>query len=229
MKVGKPQSKRVPVRLRHKIQKASNAKQRKDRKEAKKNPQWKSRVKKDPGIPNLFPYKAKVLAEIEEQKRRKEQESVKRREIARAQREGRAAGEVDGVVFGEEVLMDDEEVDSGDEAEAEGMEVEGEGESGSANPMAALLASARARADAYAPAEEDDEDSEEDEGDDEGEEWTGITEPSSTSNSKSTKPATKPAGLPKAAIADPIKTCTKLLQQMQQTTDGIQRLISTLR
>ena len=74
MKVGKPKSKRVPVRLRNKIEKASSAKQRKARKEAKKNPQWKSRLKKDPGIPNLFPYKAKVLAEIEEGRRKKEEE-----------------------------------------------------------------------------------------------------------------------------------------------------------
>ncbi|EME49544.1 hypothetical protein DOTSEDRAFT_122313, partial [Dothistroma septosporum NZE10] len=69
MKVGKPKSKRVPVRLRHKIQKASANKQRKERKDAKKNPQWRSRLKKDPGVPNLFPYKDKVLAEIEESKR----------------------------------------------------------------------------------------------------------------------------------------------------------------
>ncbi|KAF7193026.1 GTPase grn1 [Pseudocercospora fuligena] len=62
MKVGKPQSKRVPVRLRHKIQKASANKQRKARKDAKKNPQWRSRLKKDPGIPNLFPYKDKPPA-----------------------------------------------------------------------------------------------------------------------------------------------------------------------
>ena len=88
MKVGKPISKRVPVRLRHKIQKASAAKQRKQRKEAKTNPQWRSRLKKDPGIPNLFPYKAKVLAEIEEARRKKEEDVQRRREIAKAQRQG---------------------------------------------------------------------------------------------------------------------------------------------
>lgn len=36
MKVGKPKSKRVSTRLRHKIEKASTAKQRKERKLAKK-------------------------------------------------------------------------------------------------------------------------------------------------------------------------------------------------
>lgn len=100
-----PKSKRTPVRLRHKIEKASAAKQRKQRKLAKKvqrprrpefclyayqskNPQWRSRLKKDPGIPNLFPYKDKILQEIEEKKRLKEEEAVGRREEARARREG---------------------------------------------------------------------------------------------------------------------------------------------
>lgn len=224
MRIGKPQSKRTPVRLRHKIQKASNAKQRKQRKEAKKNPQWKSRVKKDPGIPNLFPYKAKLLAEIEEGKRRRVEEAVRKREVAKAQREGRAVGEVDGVVAGGDVMVDengDELLLDEEDADAdEGMEVE---DDGAANPMAALLASASARADAYTQDDDAfDDDSEDDE--DEDDEWTGITETPKVK--KSVDPAEpKVKGLPKPALDDPIKTCTKLLQQMQQTTDGIQRMI----
>ena len=35
------------------------------------NPEWRSRLKKDPGIPNLFPFKDKILQEIEESKRLK--------------------------------------------------------------------------------------------------------------------------------------------------------------
>jgi len=81
MKTGKSMSKRQPVRLRHKIQKVSAAKQRKGRKEAKQNPEWRSRLKKDPGIPNAFPYKYKILAEIEDSRRRKDEE-VQRREMS---------------------------------------------------------------------------------------------------------------------------------------------------
>ncbi|RMZ91257.1 hypothetical protein DV736_g1484, partial [Chaetothyriales sp. CBS 134916] len=103
-------SKRQPVRLRHKIEKASAAKQRKLRKEAKKNPQWKSRLKKDPGIPNLFPFKDKILEEVEEKKRKKAEEARQLRGSAKSE---------DG------------------------------NEDSSANPMAALLASAQARAAQY--------------------------------------------------------------------------------
>ncbi|RMZ83882.1 hypothetical protein DV737_g1422, partial [Chaetothyriales sp. CBS 132003] len=77
-------SKRQPVRLRHKIEKASAAKQRKLRKEAKKNPQWKSRLRKDPGIPNLFPFKDKILEEVEEKKRKKAEEARLLRDSANA-------------------------------------------------------------------------------------------------------------------------------------------------
>lgn len=221
MKVGKPKSKRVPVRLRHKIEKASNAKKRKQRKEAKKNPQWKSRVKKDPGIPNLFPYKAKMLAEIEETKRRKEEEQMQRREVAKAQREGRAVAEVDGGVVdaeGDEVLLDEED----DEEDKD--EIMGGQEAGAANPMAALLASAKARADAYTEDDED-EDDESSEVSDDAE--NGVAVPIN----KPTGPANPPVkgsaskGLPKPALTDPIATCTKLLAQMQSTTDGIQRML----
>ncbi|KAJ7265837.1 hypothetical protein B0H12DRAFT_1099727 [Mycena haematopus] len=58
-------------------------------KAAKKNPQWKSKTKKDPGIPNNFPYKDQILAEIadqrrvavEEKQRRKEQKKTKKNSV----------------------------------------------------------------------------------------------------------------------------------------------------
>ncbi|KAI0202376.1 P-loop containing nucleoside triphosphate hydrolase protein [Astrocystis sublimbata] len=142
-KPGKPKSKRQTVRLRHKIQKASNAKQRKDKKEAKKSTQWKSKLKKDPGIPNLFPYKEKILHEIEEARRLKQEEQQRRKEMAKAAKTGvadkDAADEhVDedtmDVTFDNSDLMDDDDDDN--DAEASG-------------PMAALLASARAAAEKY--------------------------------------------------------------------------------
>ncbi|KAI9655400.1 MAG: hypothetical protein M1821_005548 [Bathelium mastoideum] len=171
MKVRKPQSKRVPVRLRHKIEKASAAKQRKQRKLAKKNPQWRSRLKKDPGIPNLFPYKDKILQEIEEKQQAKESEALQRKEQAKARREGLAADKeqsidnADGVdqqniAHEDSPLEDDEDNEAMDEDD-------------DVNPMAALLASAEARAAEYEEENGDDSANEMDENDSE-EEWDGL-------------------------------------------------------
>lgn len=138
-----PKSKRTPVRLRHKIEKASAAKQRKQRKLAKQNPQWRSRLKKDPGIPNLFPYKEKLLHEIEERKRQREEDDIRRQEETKARRLGtpgdgmnaEAQGTVEAVEQEDDVLYDEEsDEEMRDVAQAK------------ANPMAALLESARARA-----------------------------------------------------------------------------------
>jgi nuclear GTP-binding protein len=51
------------------------------------NPEWRTRLKKDPGIPNLFPYKEKLLHEIEEKKRLKEEAAARRKEDAKAKDE----------------------------------------------------------------------------------------------------------------------------------------------
>lgn len=144
MKVGKPKSKRVPVRLRHKIEKASAAKQKKARKLAKKDPTWRSKTKKEPGIPNLFPYKDKILAEAEEQRRNREEENARRRQLAKEQKLNAASAEdamEDDEEFeqfdaeGDELLADDSSEDE------DSMQVDNK-----LNPMAALLASAKARA-----------------------------------------------------------------------------------
>lgn len=135
-----PKSKRTPVRLRHKIEKASAAKQRKARKLAKKNPEWRSRLKKDPGIPNLFPYKDKILQEIEDGRRRKAEEAAKRRAEAKATKTGEQTEKT------VEAEMDDVEEEEHLELEGEEMEEDFDED---ANPMAALLASARAAAAEY--------------------------------------------------------------------------------
>ncbi|KAK1837262.1 P-loop containing nucleoside triphosphate hydrolase protein [Podospora conica] len=139
----KPKSKRVTVRLRHKIQKASAAKQRKDRKKDKKNPQWVSKLKKDPGIPNLFPYKDKLLAQIEEDRVRRKEDQVRRRELAKAAKTaanaqdatvtGTAEGEMVDDEFNDDDMMDDDDDSDVDES----------------NPLAALVASARKAAEMY--------------------------------------------------------------------------------
>ncbi|KAK7744193.1 nuclear GTP-binding protein nug1 [Cytospora paraplurivora] len=136
----KPKSKRTTTRLRAKIEKKSLAKQRKERKSAKKNPEWRSKLKKDPGIPNLFPYKEKLLQEIEEKKARKAEEAQKRRAAAKAARTGQveqadaAEGDMEDVE-GEDFEVDEDMMEDDDVDET--------------NPMAALLASARRAAETY--------------------------------------------------------------------------------
>jgi nuclear GTP-binding protein len=75
-----------------------------------KNPEWRARLKKDPGIPNLFPYKEKLLHQIEENKRRKAEEIARKRQLAK--------GVTNGTVFEDASLenVDNEEasIESGD-------------------------------------------------------------------------------------------------------------------
>ncbi|KAF5662114.1 nuclear GTPase [Fusarium circinatum] len=145
----KPKSKRTPVRLRHKIEKASAAKQKKERKLAKKNPEWRSKLKKDPGIPNLFPYKEKLLQEIEENRLKKAEEAQRRKELAKAAKTGSK----------DEAATTDVQVDVGDEMDEDGMDEDID----ESNPMAALIASARAAAATYDRQLADDDDMDEDE------------------------------------------------------------------
>lgn len=161
VKLGK-NSKRTPVRLRHKIEKASAAKQRKQRKLAKKNPEWRSKIKKDPGIPNLFPHKEKMLHEIEERRRLKAEEQERIREEARSKR---AAQKQNGAEQGSEEATGNKMADLGDDDLLDDEMDEDVGDD--ANPMAALLASARARATEYGEGDDESEDEDEmDEDDD---------------------------------------------------------------
>ncbi|RVD83055.1 uncharacterized protein DFL_007457 [Arthrobotrys flagrans] len=157
----KKQSKRVPVRLRHKIEKKVAAKARKDRKASKKDPTWKSRLKKDPGIPNMFPYKEQVLEEIEEGRRQKEEEKLKRKEAKlKAVKSTAAEGngsDVDEMVDAEEEEEEESELSEMDEGEDVGQS--------NGNAMAALLASARARARQFEGADGSDSDDAMDEDD----------------------------------------------------------------
>ncbi|RDA93078.1 hypothetical protein CP533_4073 [Ophiocordyceps camponoti-saundersi (nom. inval.)] len=140
----KPKSKRGTTRLRHKIEKASAAKQRKQRKLAKKNPEWRSKLKKDPGIPNSFPYKERLLEEMEQKRMMKAAEAQAKREQAKAAKTGveTSTGDMgdedDGRMPQEQTARDgDDDVMDEDEPLDE------------SNPMAALLASARAAAAQY--------------------------------------------------------------------------------
>jgi nuclear GTP-binding protein len=158
-KPGKPKSKRGTTRLRHKIEKASNAKQRKQRKLAKKNPEWRSKLKKDPGIPNLFPYKEKLLHQIEADRERRKEEQQRRKEMAKAAKTGT-----------DEKAEDEMDADEGDlidydDGEMEDMEEDGD-DVDESNPMAALIASARKAAAKYDKELQSGSDMDEDEDDD---------------------------------------------------------------
>lgn len=158
-----PKSKRGTTRLRAKIEKKSLAKQRKERKAAKKNPEWRSKLKKDPGIPNLFPYKEKLLQEIEEKKARKLEEAQKRREAAKAARTGQVnqADDAEGAM--EDIEGEDSEID-------DDMMEEDDDDVDESNPMAALLASARRAAEKYEQDLESGDDMDEDDDDEDSDE-----------------------------------------------------------
>ena len=125
-------------------------------------------MKKDPGIPNLFPYKDRLLHEIEEKKRLKEEEFQRTRQEAKATKAAASADQnapVSENTEGEDALfdlVDDEDMDE-------------DMPNGSADPMSALLASAKARAAEYEnePDEYDDDMDEDEEEEEEEEEEEG--------------------------------------------------------
>ncbi|QLQ81611.1 hypothetical protein HG537_0F03720 [Torulaspora globosa] len=133
MGLRKRTSKRGSTRMREGIKKKAAAHRRKERKNAKKDPTWKSRVKKDPGIPANFPYKAKILEEIEMSKQRAKEE----RETAKQQRL-----EAKRLAMGDSEDVIDEVMNSDDDAE---------------NGLAALVESAQNAAQEYENQEDDDE------------------------------------------------------------------------
>lgn len=73
VKARKPTSKRRSTKMAQGLKKKAAAHQRKQRKLAKKDVTWKSRVEKDPGIPSAFPYKDRILSEMEERKREEDE------------------------------------------------------------------------------------------------------------------------------------------------------------
>ncbi|EKM59561.1 uncharacterized protein PHACADRAFT_181560 [Phanerochaete carnosa HHB-10118-sp] len=80
-RIRKRTSKRGTTHHRERIKSKVRETRKKRQKEAKKNPQWKSKQKKDPGIPNNFPYKDQILAEVAEQRRQAEEAKQLRKEL----------------------------------------------------------------------------------------------------------------------------------------------------
>lgn len=81
---GNKKSKRQKTSLKYNNQKRVREHRRRVRKEAKKQGARK-RMKKDPGIPNSWPFKAEMLQELERKKEEKEKDLAQRRARAKAQ------------------------------------------------------------------------------------------------------------------------------------------------
>jgi len=104
----------------------------------------------------LFPYKDKILAEIEEGRRRKAEESAKRRADAKATKTGAKSGEqIEREIEARMEGVDEEDIEAMDAEMDEDVDED-------ANPMAALLASARAAAAEYEDEPESGEEMDED-------------------------------------------------------------------
>lgn len=106
-RIRKKTSKRQKTHERHKLQHKVREGRKKKAKAAKKNPQWKSKHKKDPGIPSEFPYKEQILAEVAEQRRLAVEERERRKNEKKVLKAARKAGN-----------------DENDESEQEGHEEE---------------------------------------------------------------------------------------------------------
>lgn len=73
-------SKRITTRKRESINDKAKEARRKAKKAAKKDVTWKSRTKKDPGVPSLAPFKDQVLAEAQQEKQRREDAKLLQKE-----------------------------------------------------------------------------------------------------------------------------------------------------
>ncbi|KAI0751234.1 hypothetical protein C8Q80DRAFT_1097952 [Daedaleopsis nitida] len=98
-RIRKKTSKRMQIHQREKFKKKAKDSRKKKIKQAKKHPQWKSKHPKDPGIPNNFPYKDQILAEVAEQRRLAVEENQRRKDEKKATKAG--ANEEDGSDAGE--------------------------------------------------------------------------------------------------------------------------------
>ncbi|KAI0366432.1 P-loop containing nucleoside triphosphate hydrolase protein [Pilatotrama ljubarskyi] len=93
-RIRKKTSKRGTLAQRARVRKKVQEAHRKQRREVRKNPPKKSKPK-DPGIPNAFPYKDQILAEVAEQRRIAAEEKQRRKEEKKAAKAAAADGSDD--------------------------------------------------------------------------------------------------------------------------------------
>ncbi|QRV72572.1 GNL3L/Grn1 putative GTPase [Ceratobasidium sp. AG-Ba] len=79
-RIRKKTSKRGTTHQRTKVRQKVAETHKKRKRDAKRNPQWKSKHKKDPGIPSSLPFKEDILAEIEQNRRQAEEDKQRRKE-----------------------------------------------------------------------------------------------------------------------------------------------------
>ncbi|KAI0316124.1 hypothetical protein OF83DRAFT_1128576 [Amylostereum chailletii] len=118
-KIRKKTSKRGTTNRRSQIQHKVAESRKKAKRAAKKNPQWKTKTPKDPGIPNNFPYKEQILAEIAEERRKAAEEKERRKEEKKALKLQAAARAEGGE---EEVGEEEEEAGSGGQGSSQGFD-----------------------------------------------------------------------------------------------------------
>lgn len=91
-------SKRVPLARKYNIQKKVKEHDRKERRDAKKNPAKRKKLSKDPGIPNLNPFKAQILRKLENQQQKlRESERARQRNaylLAMAKKSGQSLSDL---------------------------------------------------------------------------------------------------------------------------------------
>lgn len=115
-KIRKKTSRRGTSAQRAKIKHKVTESRKKAKKAAKKDVTWKSKKTKDPGIPNSFPYKDQILAEIAEERRQTAEAKERRKEEKKALRAQQKAS-----TLGAKGKHDDSDGESADvEDDAEG-------------------------------------------------------------------------------------------------------------
>ncbi|KAI8087904.1 GNL3L/Grn1 putative GTPase-domain-containing protein [Gilbertella persicaria] len=83
----KVKSKRVTLHRKHRILGKIKEAHRKEKRAAKKNPSaHHNKTKKDPGIPNEWPFKEQILNEIQAQKNEAEEEKLRRKQMQQVER-----------------------------------------------------------------------------------------------------------------------------------------------
>ncbi|ORY87159.1 GTP-binding protein [Protomyces lactucae-debilis] len=156
----KKKSRRQPVRQRHRVTKKVAEHNRKTKKADKKDVTWKSKLKKDPGIPASFPYKDRLLAEIEDRKREAQQAKLSQREEQRAAKRALKTAQGDSMAM---------QVDGNSDSDSDEMSVDDETQGTSLADFAASIAKRNAQANGS-----DDASVVDGESTDQDEEWTGF-------------------------------------------------------
>lgn len=83
----------MTLKDKYKIQKKVKEHNRKAKRDERRNG-GKTKIKKDPGVPRLHPFREEIMREIEESKQRVEQAKLERREQLRNQAKYKAKGGV---------------------------------------------------------------------------------------------------------------------------------------